>query len=111
MVSAVGTNNIKTEKDMFKGGAQRVPNIKSAKKRVKITATKTMQNQSFKSALKTSIKNFETVIAEDDKANIDLAYKNAVKKIDKAVVKGIIHKNTAARKKSQITVKTTMAKA
>jgi len=88
-----------------------VPNIKSAKKRVKTSAAKTLNNQMHKSSLKTSIKNFETAIADTDKANVDIAYKNAVKKIDKSVVKGIIHKNTAARKKSQITIKATMAKA
>ncbi len=59
----------------------------------------------FKSALKTTIKNFEAAVSEADKANVDAAYKNAVKKIDKAVSKGILHKNTAARKKSQITMK------
>jgi small subunit ribosomal protein S20 len=86
-----------------------VPNIKSAKKRVKVAATKTLQNQMFKSSLKTSIKNFDSAVSEN--ANVDDAYRNAVKKLDKAVAKGIMHKNTAARRKSQITLKANAVKA
>ncbi len=81
-----------------------MPNIKSAKKRVKVIQTKTLRNQMIKSALKTSIKKFEAAAASKDVAKATEAYTAAVKKIDQAVVKGILHKNTAARKKSGLTI-------
>lgn len=82
-----------------------LPNIKSAKKRVIVTETKTMQNKMFKTALKTSIKKYEAAIEAGDKALAAETYKEAVMKIDRAVAKNIIHKNTAARKKSSFTKK------
>ena len=82
-----------------------MPNIKSAKKRVKVIATKTLQNQMIKSALRTYIKKFETIAENGNKAEADAAFKIAVKKIDQAVAKGIIKKNTASRKKSQLALK------
>ncbi len=81
-----------------------MPNIKSAKKRVKVIATKTLNNQMAKSALKTAIKKFEAAANAGDKAKADESYKLAVKKIDQAVAKGILHQNTAARKKSKLTL-------
>lgn len=77
-----------------------MPNIKSAKKRVKVIKTKTLRNQIIKSQLKTAIKKFETSL-EQGKAAASEAYKIVVKKTDQAVAKGILHKNTAARRKSQ----------
>ena len=82
-----------------------MPNIKSAKKRVIVTATKTMKNKMFKTSLKTSIKKYEAAIEAGDKALAAETYKDAVKKIDRAVAKNIIHKNTAARRKSSFTKK------
>ena len=82
-----------------------MPNIKSAKKRVKVTAIKELQNQMFKTNLKTTLKKFEQAVAAGDKAVAAEAYKAAVSKLDKAVVKGVLHTNTAARKKSQFTKK------
>lgn len=82
-----------------------LPNIKSAKKRVKVTASKELQNQMFKTNLKTTLKKFEQAVASGDKAAATEAYTAAVSKLDKAVVKGAMHINNAARKKSQITVK------
>ena len=82
-----------------------MPNIKSAKKRVKVTAAKTMQNKMLKTALKTSIKKYEAAIVAGDKEAAAETYKATVKKIDKAVAQGLLHKNTAARKKSQFTRK------
>lgn len=82
-----------------------LPNIKSAKKRVKVIATKTLKNQMIKSSLKTCIKNFEALVEKADKANAVEACKLAFKKIDQAVAKGILHKNTAARKKAQLSIK------
>jgi small subunit ribosomal protein S20 len=82
-----------------------LPNIKSAKKRVKVIDKKTAQNKMLKSALKTYMKKYELALATGDKAAATEAYKIAVKKIDQAVAKGLLHKNSAARKKSGYTVK------
>ena len=79
-------------------------NVKSAKKRIKVIKTKTLQNQMFKSQLKTTVKKFDVSLNEGKEA-ADVAYKNAVKKLDQAVNRGILHKNTAARKKSKLTLK------
>jgi len=80
-----------------------LPNIKSAKKRVKVIAVKTMRNKIIKSALKTSIRKYEAALADGNKELAAATYKEAVAKIDKAVAKGIMHKNTAARRKSRFT--------
>ena len=80
-----------------------MPNIKSAKKRVKVIATKTLQNKMYKSAMKTDIKKYNAALASGDMAAAQAAYKVAVKRIDVAASKGIIHKNAAAHKKSQFT--------
>ncbi|MBQ7035817.1 MAG: 30S ribosomal protein S20 [Clostridia bacterium] len=82
-----------------------MPNIKSAKKRVLVTETKTLHNKMLKSELKTLIKKFDAAVESGDKAAATEAYKVAVKKIDKAVGKSIIAKNTSNRKKSKLTVK------
>ena len=80
-----------------------MPNIKSAKKRVIVTKTKTLQNKMFKTALKTDIKKYQAALAAGDVELAQATYKIAVKKIDQAAARGIIHKNAAARKKSQFT--------
>ena len=80
-----------------------MPNIKSAKKRVKVTEKKTLQNKMFKSAMKTEIKKYNAAVASGDLEAAQAAYKAATKKIDVAAAKGIIHKNAAAHKKSQFT--------
>lgn len=82
-----------------------MPNIKSAKKRVKVTEAKTLQNQMFKTSLKTTLKKFEKAVEAGDKAAAEVSYKEAVSKLDKAVAKGTLHINAAARKKGQFTVK------
>ncbi len=81
-----------------------MPNIKSAKKRVKVTATKNARNKAFKSALRTSVKNAYVAI-DTNSADKAEAVRLAVKKIDTAVSKGILHKNTAARRKSALAKK------
>ncbi|MBQ9545321.1 MAG: 30S ribosomal protein S20 [Clostridia bacterium] len=82
-----------------------MPNIKSAKKRVLVTEKKTLQNKMFVSALKTSMKKYEKALSENNTELAQKTYKDAVKKLDQAVAKGHMHKNTAARKKSQFTKK------
>ena len=78
-----------------------MPNIKSAKKRVLVNATKAAQNKSANSALKTAIKKANAAIESGD-ANQAEAVKVAVKKLDQAAAKGLLHKNNAAHKKSQL---------
>ena len=80
-----------------------MPNIKSAIKRVSVIEKKTLQNNMVKSAYKTAVKTFEAAVAEGDKSKAENAFKEAVKKIDQACTKGVIVKNTAARKKSSLT--------
>ena len=82
-----------------------MPNIKSAKKRVKVIAAKTLQNKMFRTQLKTDIKKYEAALQTGDAEAANAAYKIAVKKVDQAVANGILHKNTAARKKSQFAKK------
>ena len=81
-----------------------MPNIKSAKKRVKVIATKTARNKANRSALKTQIKKADEAIATNA-ADKQEAVKAAVKKIVQAVAKGLLHKNTAARRKSALAKK------
>lgn len=78
-----------------------MPNIKSAKKRVNVNKTKTMRNKSANSALKTALKKAHTAVesGEADKAAVVTA---AIKKVDQAQAKGLLHKNNAARKKSAL---------
>ena len=80
-----------------------MPNIKSAKKRVKVTEVKTLQNKMFKSAMKTSVKKYKAAVDAGNKDLAEKAYADAVAMVDRAVTKGILHKNNAARKKSQFT--------
>ena len=82
-----------------------MPNIKSAKKRVLISKAENERNKAAKSALKTTVKKFDAAVDAGDKNLADAAFKAAVKSVDKAVKKGILHKNTAARKKSSMAVK------
>ena len=74
-----------------------MPNIKSAKKRVKVIETKTLQNRAYKEA----IKNFEAAVKENA-SNKEELYNEAISKIDKAWTKGVLAKNTASRKKSNL---------
>ena len=82
-----------------------MPNIKSAKKRVKVIEKKTLINQMHKTALKTAVKKFEVAVEKKDTANVKVLFNEAVKKLDQGVSQGILHKNTAARKKSQLALK------
>ena len=79
-------------------------NIKSAKKRTRVIATKTARNRVAMSALRTSIKKADAALEakSEDRA---AAVTAAVKKIDQAAAKGLIHKTTAARRKSALALK------
>ncbi len=81
-----------------------MPNIKSAKKRVKVNQTKAAANKARKTNLKTVIKKADLACANNS-ADKEEAVRIAIKKVDQACAKGIMHKNTAARKKSQLAKK------
>lgn len=108
MIIYISIENIKGVKpcipnSTFKG-VKIMPNIKSAKKRVKVNAVKAANNKATNSALKTAIKKANAAI-ETNADNKDALVKDAVKKIDQAAAKNLIHKNCAARKKSNLTKK------
>ena len=77
-------------------------NIKSAKKRILVTQTKTDRNKSIRSKVKTSIKKVDAAIAAGDKAAAQACLLNATSEIDKACTKGIYHKNNASRKVARL---------
>ena len=88
-----------------------MPNIKSAIKRVSVIEKKTLRNNMIKSAYKTAVKNFEAAVAEGDVKKAEILFSEATKKIDQACTKGVIVKNTAARKKSNLAKKLNAANA
>ena len=88
-----------------------MPNIKSAKKRVLVSAKKTIINKSEKSEVKTYIKNFNLLLANGNVEEAEKALPATVSAIDKAVTKGIFAKNTAANKKSGLVKKLNALKA
>ena len=81
-----------------------MPNIKSAKKRVLVNQTKAAKNKATNSAIKTAIKKANAAIDANDANKADVV-KVAVKKIDQAAAKGLLHKNNAAHKKSALVTK------
>lgn len=81
-----------------------MPNIKSAKKRVKVNKVKAAANKARKSNLKTVIKNAD-IACVNNAENKAEAVKLAIKRVDQACAKGLMHKNAAARKKSQLAKK------
>lgn len=87
-----------------------MPNIKSAKKRVKVIATKTAVNKARNSELKTTVKK-ANIAVDTNSADKAEAVRLAIKKIDQAAANGILHKNTAARKKSALARKLNSANA
>ncbi len=78
-----------------------MPNIKSAKKRVLVSRTRAARNKSANSALKTAIKKAHAAV-ETDAADKEVVVRAAIKKVDQAQAKGLLHKNNAARKKSAL---------
>ena len=82
-----------------------MPNIKSSKKDVISSKIAYEKNKANKSALKTDLKKFDAALVSGDKATAEAAYTAAVKAVDKAVNKGLLHKNNAARKKSSMALK------
>ena len=82
-----------------------MPNIKSSKKDVISSQIAYEKNTANKSALKTNLKKYDVALANGNKAEAEAAYQVAIKAVDQAVNKGLLHKNNAARKKSAMTLK------
>ena len=82
-----------------------MPNIKSAIKRVDIIEKKTLRNNMIKSEYRTAIKKFEAAVIDGNKETAEKLLKESTQKIDSACSKGIIKKNTASRKKSNLAKK------
>ena len=82
-----------------------MPNIKSAMKRDALSKEARAKNRAEKTVLKTVMKKFDAAVAEGDKTVAAESYKVAVKAVDHAAGKGLIHKNNAAHKKSAMTIK------
>jgi len=78
-----------------------LPNIKSAIKRVKVSEKKNLRNRVVKSKVKTAIKKFDAELAANP-ATAGAHYSVTASAIDKAAAKGILHKNTANRKKARL---------
>lgn len=82
-----------------------MPNIKSAMKRDKLSKIANMRNKAERTELKTNIKKFNAAVGEGNRDAAVSTYKVAVKSVDHAVSKGILHKNNAAHKKSKMAIK------
>lgn len=82
-----------------------MPNMKNAKKAVRQNPKKNEFNNNFKASMNTAIKNVEKAIVANDKEKANANLKVAIKRIDKAASKGIVHKNFVARNKSRLTKK------
>lgn len=80
-------------------------NIKSAKKRIKVSAIRTARNKSMSSRVKTEMKKFDAFVEAGDKSAAEAQLKQVISFIDKAETKGLFHKKTAARKVSNLSKK------
>jgi len=90
--------------NLCKGGETMAHSL-SAKKRVRVAATKTLRNTMIKSALKTTLKKLDASINAGNKEEAAANFKSAVKALDMAASKGILHKNNAANRKSKLAAK------
>lgn len=78
-----------------------MPNIRSSEKRVRIARTKNLRNRKVKTGVKNAVKKY-TLALDADVAQAPDLLRAAASKLDRAVAKGIVHKNTASRKKSRM---------
>ncbi len=82
-----------------------MPNLKSAKKRVKTDAIKRLRNNGVKSTMRTFVKKTDQSIAAGDQENASLYIKKAFSHLDRAAQKGLVHKNYANRHKTKLAEK------
>ncbi len=88
-----------------------MPIMKSAKKRLRQNIKRNLRNRAHKSALRTQIKKFLSSLKEGNVQAAAEELRLTVKKLDKSVVKGVVHKKTASRKKSRLTQRFNQIKA
>jgi small subunit ribosomal protein S20 len=81
-----------------------MPQLRSAKKRLRQTAKRTLRNKAYRSRVKTAIRKVRLAVAEGRAEDARLSYREASSLLDKAVEKGILHKNNAGRHKSRLAV-------
>ena len=77
----------------------------SAKKRVRQTERRTIRNRARKSRLRTFVRRVEEAIASGDKQAAESAFKTAMPEMHRSVTKGVLHRNTAARKLSRLSAR------
>lgn len=82
-----------------------MPNMKNAKKKVKVIAKKSESNNNYEASMKTAIKKVEKAVNAKDKNKASDSLKSAIKKIDKAGAKGVVKKNFVARNKARLSKK------
>ena len=87
-----------------------MPSSLSSKKRLRQNDRLRLRNRSTKRTLRSQLKRVHAAIAEGDYAKGDAEFRLAVKKLDQAASKHIIHRNAAARTKSRLSVKLKAAK-
>lgn len=87
----------------IKFGGVPLANIKSAKKRIRVTERKTLRNKAIKSEVKTVVKKVDAAVAASDKELATELLKDAISEINRGTSKGVFHKNTASRKISRLT--------
>ena len=78
-----------------------MPNLKQQEKRVRVAARERMQNLRYRSTVKTLTRRLRSAVEEGDATRIAAEHRELVRWLDKAVARGSLHKNTAARKKAQ----------
>jgi small subunit ribosomal protein S20 len=78
-----------------------MPNIKQQKKRVRIAAAERLENLRYASTVKTVTRRLRAAVADGDRERVAEEHRTLVRWIDKAVARGALHRNAAARKKSQ----------
>ena len=88
-----------------------MPNHKSAEKRVRQNERRRLINRSSRAKLRTSVKNLRSALKSGDAGKVGTLLPKTVSEIDKAVQKGVLHRNAAARHKSRLTVRATQAAA
>lgn len=83
------------------GLVTQMPNIRQQEKRVRVAARQRLENLRYRSTVKTLSKRLEAAVAAGDEEQVATAHRELVRTIDRAAARGALHKNTAARKKSQ----------
>jgi small subunit ribosomal protein S20 len=78
-----------------------MPNIKQQKKRVRTAAQERLENLRYRSTAKTLAKRLEAAVRSGDRNRVDSEHRELVRWLDRAAAKGALHRNTAARRKSQ----------